>query len=120
MSLRSVILGRSELAHDFINYLMRPEVAAVPLTLICALVVLNQWVGYYPSVQRAWADLTVGPVPDQIDAKDLPGLRNTHPDTGKVMLRKLNRKEDMLVVEEEKRYTREITVTPVEGEIDLF
>jgi S-formylglutathione hydrolase FrmB len=61
------------------------SVAAVPLTLICALVVLNQWVGYYPSVQRAWADLTVGPVPDQIDAKDLPGLRNTHPDTGKVI-----------------------------------
>src|SRR4029079_8717288 len=30
-------------------------------------------------------DLTSGPLPDQIDAKDLPGLRNTHPDTGKLV-----------------------------------
>src|SRR6202011_3571794 len=30
-------------------------------------------------------DLTSGPLPDQIDAKDLAGLRNTHPDTGKLV-----------------------------------
>ena len=58
---------------------------AIPLVLVSALTVLNQWVGYYPTIQKAWGDLTSGPLPDQIDAKDLPGLRNTHPDTGKVV-----------------------------------
>jgi hypothetical protein len=47
--------------------------------------VLNQCVGYYPTLQRAWGDLTSGPLPDQTDAKDLPGPRNTHPDTGKLV-----------------------------------
>jgi S-formylglutathione hydrolase FrmB len=61
------------------------SVVAIPLTLVCALIVLNEWVGYYPTVQRAWGDLTAGPLPDQIDAKDLPGLRNTRPGTGKVV-----------------------------------
>ena len=58
---------------------------AIPLVLVSALTVLNQWVGYYPTVQKAWGDLTSGPLPDQTDAKDLPGLRNTHPDTGKLV-----------------------------------
>ncbi len=58
---------------------------AIPLVVVSALTVLNQWVGYYPTIQKAWGDLTSGPLPDQIDAKDLPGLRNTHPDTGKVV-----------------------------------
>lgn len=58
---------------------------AIPATLLCVLVVLNEWVGYYPTVQLAWADLTAGPLPDQIDAKDLPKLRNTRPDTGKLV-----------------------------------
>jgi len=61
------------------------SLVAIPLTLVCALIVLNEWVGYYPTLQRAWGDLTSGPLPDEIDAKDLPGLRNTHPDTGKVV-----------------------------------
>lgn len=60
----------------------------------------------------------------RITSEDLEGdqPRRVHyyPDTGKVMMRKLNRKEDMLVVEEEARYTREITSKPVEGDIDLF
>ena len=61
------------------------SLTAIPLTLVCALIVLNEWVGYYPTLQRAWGDLTSGPLPDQIDTKDLAGLRNTHPDTGKVV-----------------------------------
>ena len=61
------------------------SVVAIPLTLVCALIVLNQWVGYYPTLERAWGDVTSGPLPDQIDAKDLPGLRNTHPNTGKLV-----------------------------------
>lgn len=58
---------------------------AIPLSVVCTLLVLDQWVGYYSTVQRAWGDLTAGPLPDQVDAKDLAGLRNTHPDTGKVV-----------------------------------
>lgn len=59
---------------------------AIPLTLLSTLVVLNQWVGYYPSVQRAWGDLTSGPLPDQINESDLAQLRNTHPTMGKVLV----------------------------------
>jgi S-formylglutathione hydrolase FrmB len=58
---------------------------AIPLVLVSGLTVLNQWVGYYPTLQKAWGDLTSGPLPDQTDAKDLPGLRNTHPGTGKLV-----------------------------------
>ncbi|MGH7290120.1 MAG: alpha/beta hydrolase, partial [Myxococcota bacterium] len=61
------------------------SVLAIPLTLMCAMLVLDQWVGYYPTLQRAWGDLTAGPLPDQVDAKDLAGLRNTHPNTGKLV-----------------------------------
>ncbi len=58
---------------------------AIPLTLVCALLVLNQWVGYYPTLQKAWGDLTAGPLPDQTDAKALAGLRNTRPARGKLV-----------------------------------
>jgi S-formylglutathione hydrolase FrmB len=61
------------------------SVLAIPLALVCALVVLNQWVGYYPTLQKAWGDLTSGPLPDQTDANDLSALRNKHPDTGKLV-----------------------------------
>jgi hypothetical protein len=45
------------------------------------------WTAVFASsvAQRAWGDLTSGPQPDQADAKDLAGLRNTHPDTGKLV-----------------------------------
>lgn len=60
----------------------------------------------------------------RIVAEDLEGEapRRIHyfPDTGKVMMRKLQRQEDMVVIEEEARYTREINTKPVEGDIDLF
>jgi S-formylglutathione hydrolase FrmB len=61
------------------------SVLAIPLALVCALIVLNQWVGYYPTLEKAWGDVTSGPLPDEIDAKDLPGLRNTHLKTGKLV-----------------------------------
>jgi chemotaxis protein CheD len=51
---------------------------------------------------------------------DLPRRVHYFPDTGKVMLRKLRRKEDMVVVQEEAKFTRTITAKPVEGDIDLF
>ena len=60
----------------------------------------------------------------RITSEDLEGdhPRRLHyfPDTGKVMMRLLRRKEDMVVVEEEARYTKEITTHPVGGEIELF
>ena len=60
----------------------------------------------------------------KIAAQDLEGElpRRVHyfPDTGKVMMRKLHRKDDMVVVDEEKRYQQSIAVKPVEGDVDLF
>lgn len=61
------------------------SVAAVPLTLLSTLIALNQWVGYYPSVQTAWGALTAGPLPNQIDAAALPRLRNTMQPNGKLV-----------------------------------
>lgn len=42
-------------------------VLAVPLCLLSAALALNGWVGYYPTVQSAWGQLTSGPLPDQSD-----------------------------------------------------
>lgn len=60
----------------------------------------------------------------RINSEDLEGEcpRAVHyfPTTGKVMMRKLRRKEDMVVVEEEARYQRNITKKPLEGDIELF
>ncbi len=60
----------------------------------------------------------------RVTSEDLEGEhpRRLHyfPDTGKVMMRLLKRKEDMIVVEEEKRYTKEIIKKPIEGKIELF
>lgn len=60
----------------------------------------------------------------RIVSEDLEGThpRRLHyfPDSGKVMLRKLQRKEDMVIVEEEARYSRSIVSKPIEGDIDLF
>ena len=53
--------------------------------LLATGIVLNQWVGYYPTVQSAWGAITAGPLPDQTDAADLRGLRNTSPATGKLV-----------------------------------
>lgn len=61
------------------------SVLAIPMTLVAALVALNQWVGYYPTVQAAWGAVTAGPLPDQVDADELPALRNTAPATGKLV-----------------------------------
>ena len=40
---------------------------AVPLCLLCSALMLNLWVGYFPTVQTAWNQLTAGPLPDQTD-----------------------------------------------------
>lgn len=60
----------------------------------------------------------------RITSEDLEGdhPRRLHyfPDTGKVMMRLLRRKEDMVVVEEEARYKKEIVTHPIESNIELF
>ena len=43
------------------------SLAALPLCLLCAALALNLWVGYFPTVQTAWNQLTAGPLPDQTD-----------------------------------------------------
>ena len=39
------------------------SVLAVPLCLLCAALAVNLWVGYSPTVQTAWNQLTAGPLP---------------------------------------------------------
>lgn len=51
---------------------------------------------------------------------DLPRRVHYFPDSGRVMMRRLRRKDDLKVVEEEERYSKEITKKPLEGDIDLF
>ncbi|WP_375484869.1 alpha/beta hydrolase [uncultured Mycobacterium sp.] len=43
------------------------SMVAVPLCLLCSALALNGWVGYFPTVQTAWNQLTAGPLPDQTD-----------------------------------------------------
>ena len=50
---------------------------------------------------------------------DLPRRLHYYPDTGKVMLRHLKRKADMVVVEEEAKYKKQIS-RPIESDIELF
>lgn len=61
------------------------SVLAIPLALLSAGVVLNQWVGYYPTLQAALSAVTAGPLPEQTDLDELAGLRNTNVTTGKVV-----------------------------------
>ena len=60
----------------------------------------------------------------RITSEDLEGEhpRRLHyyPDTGRVMMRLLKRKEDMVVVEEEARYKKAIATKPIESNIELF
>jgi S-formylglutathione hydrolase FrmB len=61
------------------------SVLVIPMTVLAVLLTLNQWVGYYRTLQAAWNAVTAGPLPDQIEAGQLPGMRNTVPATGKLV-----------------------------------
>jgi S-formylglutathione hydrolase FrmB len=50
-------------------------VAAVPLCLLGAGLALNTWVGYFPTVQVAWNQLTAGPLPDETDAATIAAMQ---------------------------------------------
>lgn len=43
------------------------SLVAVPLCAISAGLMLNLWVGYFPTVQTAWGQLTNGPLPGETD-----------------------------------------------------
>jgi S-formylglutathione hydrolase FrmB len=52
-------------------------VSAVPLCLLCAALALNQWAGYFPTVQTAWSQLTAGPLPDETDTATVVAMQKT-------------------------------------------
>ncbi len=47
---------------------------AVPLCLLSTALVVNLWVGYFPTVQSAWSQLTSGPLPDQTDQATITAM----------------------------------------------
>jgi S-formylglutathione hydrolase FrmB len=53
-------------------------VAAVPLCLLGAGLALNTWVGYFPTVQVAWNQITAGPLPDETDANTITAMQQAH------------------------------------------
>ncbi|MDT5019025.1 MAG: hypothetical protein QOD39_5185, partial [Mycobacterium sp.] len=54
------------------------SVLAVPLSLLCAALALNLWVGYFPTVETAWSELTAGPLPDQTDQVTVHAMQQQH------------------------------------------
>jgi S-formylglutathione hydrolase FrmB len=60
---------------------------AVPMCLLCAALVLNLWVGYFPTVPSAWNALTYGPVPDQTDQATVTAMvgKRARPPHGSVV-----------------------------------
>ncbi len=60
------------------------SVLAVPVCLLSAGIALNLWVGYFPTVQLAWNELTAGPLPDETDMATVTDMqrKGTIPDHG--------------------------------------
>ncbi|OBJ60594.1 alpha/beta hydrolase family protein, partial [Mycobacterium sp. 1423905.2] len=60
---------------------------AVPLCLLSTALTLNLWVGYFPTVQAAWNQLTSGPLPDQTDQATVTAMatKGTRPAHGSVV-----------------------------------
>jgi S-formylglutathione hydrolase FrmB len=54
------------------------SVLALPVCLLCSALALNMWVGYFPTVQVAWNQLTAGPLPDQTDAVTVTAMQRQH------------------------------------------
>ena len=45
---------------------------------LCSALALNLWVGYFPTVQNAWNQLTSGPLPDQTDTVTVAAMQKRH------------------------------------------
>ncbi|MBU9764863.1 esterase family protein [Mycobacterium sp. TNTM28] len=52
-------------------------VAAVPSALVCVLLATNIWIGYFPTVELAWAQLSAGPLPDEVSEHQLAERRRS-------------------------------------------
>ncbi|OBA95455.1 hypothetical protein A5662_18685 [Mycobacteriaceae bacterium 1482268.1] len=63
------------------------SLAALPLSLLSAALALNLWVGYFPTVQTAWNQLTAGPLPDETDQVTVTAMQKqrTIPPKGTVV-----------------------------------
>lgn len=53
-------------------------VSAVPLCALSAALVLNLWVGYFPTAATAWNQVTAGPLPDETDQFAVAALQRQH------------------------------------------
>jgi S-formylglutathione hydrolase FrmB len=51
---------------------------AVPVSVLCSALALNLWVGYFPTMQNAWNQLTSGPLPDQTDTGTVVTMQKRH------------------------------------------
>jgi S-formylglutathione hydrolase FrmB len=54
------------------------SVLAVVLCLLSSGLALNFWVGYFPTVQMAWNQLTAGALPDQTDPATVTAMQQNH------------------------------------------
>ncbi|MDZ4233519.1 MAG: alpha/beta hydrolase-fold protein [Dietzia sp.] len=54
------------------------SILSLPLAALAAALALNLWVGYFPTVQTAWSQLTAGPLPDQTDQVTLAAIQRQH------------------------------------------
>jgi S-formylglutathione hydrolase FrmB len=60
-------------------------VSSVLLCVLCAALAVNLWVGYFPTVQTAWNQLTAGPLPDQTDRVTAMHMSGPRPVKGVVV-----------------------------------
>ena len=63
------------------------SVLAVLLCLLSSAVALNLWVGYFPTVQAVWNQVTAGPLPDETDQATVAAMQRngTVPPQGTVV-----------------------------------
>lgn len=54
------------------------SVLAIPLCGLATALMLNLWVGYFPTVQTAWNQVTAGPLPDQTDRATVTAMVQKH------------------------------------------
>jgi S-formylglutathione hydrolase FrmB len=53
-------------------------ISALPLCVLCAALALNLWVGYFPTVQTVWNQLSAGPLPDETDQVTVTAMQQRH------------------------------------------
>lgn len=63
------------------------SVVAAALSVVTAGLAVNLWVGYFPTVQAAWNQLTAGPLPDETDMATVTTMKDagTVPPNGAVV-----------------------------------